>query len=33
VTGVELHSQELLQLLGLLTAVGVFLFLAPLTRS
>jgi Na+/H+ antiporter len=28
----ELHSQELLQLLGLLTAVGVFLFLAPLTR-
>jgi monovalent cation/hydrogen antiporter len=32
VAGVELHSQELLQLLGLLTAVGVFLFLAPLSR-
>jgi Na+/H+ antiporter len=29
---VELHDRELLQLLGLLTAVGVFLFLAPLTR-
>jgi monovalent cation/hydrogen antiporter len=28
----ELHSQELLQLFGLLTAVGLFLFLAPLTR-
>jgi monovalent cation/hydrogen antiporter len=28
----ELHGQELLQLFGLLTAVGLFLFLAPLTR-
>jgi monovalent cation/hydrogen antiporter len=28
----ELHREELLQLLGLLTAVGAFLFLAPLTR-
>jgi monovalent cation/hydrogen antiporter len=29
---VELHDRELLQLLGLLTAVGAFLFIAPLTR-
>jgi monovalent cation/hydrogen antiporter len=29
---VELHAQELLQLLALLTAVGAFLFIAPLTR-
>jgi monovalent cation/hydrogen antiporter len=28
----ELHGQELLQLFGLLTAVGLFLFLAPQTR-
>jgi monovalent cation/hydrogen antiporter len=28
----ELHSEELLQLFGLLMAVGLFLFLAPLTR-
>jgi len=29
---VELHERELLQLFGLLTAVGAFLFLAPMTR-
>jgi CPA1 family monovalent cation:H+ antiporter len=29
---VELHAQELLQLFGLLAAVGAFLFIAPLTR-
>jgi monovalent cation/hydrogen antiporter len=29
---VELHERELVQLFGLLTAVGAFLFLAPMTR-